>query len=283
LDFAGFDVHSTLAAALVPPGNVVFDTPLSVKIDAPLGTAQPVSLSGTYTPTGSTTPSTVAATGQYTLVEKDTVVDTDLGAVAGCNHYSGTLSSTSTIIPEALRGISIDGDLWYHPSYGVVAFKAPNLGLETRMKDTNDCGEKDASGHRAIRKVAIVDASRGKFELSSYECAGTFDADKNSHSKMLLELRWADEAQAKTTNMPTNAYQFKTVMGIFPSMLTQSPVSILHPEENGKGFVYWIAYVDQAAKNEAGSNGISYGVTVPAPTGLPAVRASARIYYKVYP
>lgn len=283
VDFAGFDVHSTLAATLIPPGSVVFDTPLTVKIDAPLGVSQPVTMSGSYTPTGTTTPTTVTATGQYTLVEKDTVATTDMGPVAGCNHYTGSLSSSSDLIPEPLRGITLNGDLWYHPSFGVVAFKVPDLGFETRMKDTSDCGEKDSSGHRTIRKVAIVDATQGKFELSAYGCAGNFDADKNTHAKMLLELRWSDESQAKTSTMPTHPYQFQTVFGMFPSTLVQSPVSVLHPEENGKGFVYWIAYVDQAAKNSPGSNGISYGVTVSPGSGLAAVRASARIYYKVYP
>jgi hypothetical protein len=281
VDFAGFDLHSNLAAALIPSGSMVFDTPLSVKKEAPVGQAQTVTLTGTYTPAGATTGTAVSASGQYTLTEKDAVVQTKLGPVAGCSHYTGSASSTSTLVPTIFQGVTVSAELWLHPSFGVVAFKAPALGIESTMNDTNDCGEVDSSGHRTIRKVAIVDQTSNKFELSSYDCTGEFDADKTVHAKMLLELRFKDETAAKTTTMPSNSYQFQTALGYFPSMLVQSPVSILHPEENGKGFVYWIAYVDQAAKNEPGSNGISYGVSVsPAASG---VRASARIYYKTFP
>jgi hypothetical protein len=282
VDFAGFDLHSTLASVLLPPSSLVLDTPVSVKLDAPLGQAQTVALSGTLTPAGSSTGTPLQATGQYTLVEKDVVVQTDMGPVAGCSHYGGSASSASDAVPAVFRGLTVRADLWYHPSFGVVAFKAPDLGLETRMKDSNDCGTPDASGHVVIRKVAVVDTTQSSFELSSYGCSGSFDADKNTHAKMLLELRWLDETKAKSTTQPTPSYQFQTVFGYFPSMILQSPVSILHPEENGNGFVYWIAYVDQAAKNEAGSNGISYGIRVTA-SGTDPVRASARIYYKKYP
>ena len=59
-----------------------------------------------------------------------------------------------------------------------------------------------------------------------------------------------------------------------------SPISLFHPSENGQGFTYWIAYVDQAAKNEAGGNGIAYhaGVTLPDFVSSP-MRVSGRIVY----
>jgi len=65
--------------------------------------------------------------------------------------------------------------------------------------------------------------------------------------------------------------------------MTQSSTSIFHPEENGKGYVFWYGYVNQAAKNEAGSNGIAYHITVREDPGFSAVRATGRIYYKTVP
>ncbi len=280
VELAGVELHSTLVDPVLPSGSLVLDAPIVVKKDPPIGQEQVVSSSGTYTPKGSANGVSVTATGKYTLVEKDAVAQTQWGPLTGCNHYRGSISGTSSLLPAVLQGVTITGEMWYHPSFGVVAFKAPALGVETSMKEADDCGADDASGYRTIRKVGNVDASSGKFELSVYDCTGDFTADKNVHAKMLLELRFQDETAAKTTTQPSNSYEFQTVFGQFPSMLVQSPVSVLHPEENGKGFVYWIAFVDQAAKNEAGGNGISYGVEVlPAKSGNP-VRASARIYYK---
>lgn len=282
VDFAGFDMHSTVAAQVVPQGTVVFDSPITVKKDPPVGQAQAATVAGKFTPAGSTQAIPVTATGQYTLVEKDAVVQTNMGPVSGCNHFAGNLSTSSTLLPTTLQGVVVAGEVWTHPSFGVVAVSAPGLGIQTKMTGSSDCAPVDSSGYRTIRKVGIVDMAHGKFELSSYNCVGDFDADKMTHAKMLLELRWLDETMAKSDIQPTNTYEFQTIFGMFPSMLARSEVSIFHPEENGKGYRYWYAYVSQAAKNEAGSNGISYGVVVSPLTDSP-VRASARIYYKVYP
>jgi hypothetical protein len=65
--------------------------------------------------------------------------------------------------------------------------------------------------------------------------------------------------------------------------LLESPISLLHPEENGKGYKFFWAYVDQAAKNEPGSNGISYKVSVTKPMGAAPIKASARILYNLLP
>lgn len=281
-DFAGFEMHSAVAAQVVPQGTVVFDAPIKVKTDAPVGQPQAVTLSAKFTPAGSAQALPVSATGQYTLAEKDVVAQTNMGPLSGCDHYTGSLSTASTLIPASFQGMLIAGEAWVHPSFGVVAFNAPGLGIQSKMNGSDDCGPVDSSGHRTIRKVGIVSNATGKFELSSYECVGDLEADKTVHAKMLLELRWLDEAMAKTDVQPTNKYQFEALWGTFPSKLGKSELSIFHPEENGKGFKYWYAFVDQAAKNEPGTNGITYGVVV-SPLTDSAVRASARIYYKVYP
>ena len=63
----------------------------------------------------------------------------------------------------------------------------------------------------------------------------------------------------------------------------QSPVSIFHPEENKQGFTYWYAYVNEAAKNEPGENGILYRIKVTFPDYMTSpVRVTARIRYPIY-
>ena len=37
------------------------------------------------------------------------------------------------------------------------------------------------------------------YKRQTYDCSGKFNADKNTHAKMLLELRFADDEMARTT------------------------------------------------------------------------------------
>jgi hypothetical protein len=77
------------------------------------------------------------------------------------------------------------------------------------------------------------------------------DADKDSHAKMLVELRWADDAMAKTDKRPSIDPVFGTDTGMYSATLEQAPVSFLHPEENGKGYVYWYYYVESGREEPA--------------------------------
>ena len=108
---------------------------------------------------------------------------------------------------------------------------------------------------------------------------GVKDADKDSHAKMLVELRWADDAMAKTDKRPSIDPVFGTDTGMYSATLEQVPVSFLHPEENGKGYVYWYYYVDQAAKNQP-MNGIEYHAGVRYDSSFSPLRVTARIVYK---
>ena len=282
LDFAGFR-HSSLAGGIVPAASMTFTTPIKVNLDPPIGQAQAVTTSGTLTQGDTHSISSANVTGQYTLLEKGATVATGVGPLTGCNHYSGQAASDSAGIPAAFMGQPMNGELWYHPSYGVVAFNAPAVGIGTVMTDTSDCGSVDSSGYRTIRKVAVVDSS-SSFNLDTYDCDGNqFAADANTHAQMLLELRWVDETQAKTDSEPRPSVEFGVASGnYFPNSITASPTSIFHPEENGKGFKYWYSYVSQADKNEQIVS-TAYHITVGAVPGLSAVRVTARIYYKVIP
>ncbi len=182
-----------------------------------------------------------------------------------------------------VQNLPIEMSVWYHPAFGVVKVQIPMFEVGMDIDGEHDCGDPLADGFNAIQKVGVVEAGGERFSLNVYDCAGDFAADKNTHAKMLLELRFADEDLAKSTTPPPVVEEFGTVFGYFPETLVQSPVSIFHPEENGHGFVYWYALVDQAAKNAAGDNGISYRIEVrPTDYQVSAVRATARIVYKTW-
>ena len=282
VDFAGF-MHSSLVGGLIPGASMTLTQPINVKLEPAIGVAQTVTAKGTLTLTDTLATSSADVTGQYTLVEKDVAATTGMGPLSGCSHFSGQATSNSEGVPAAFRGMPISADLWYHPSYGVVAFNAPGIGIGTAMSDSSDCGSVDSSNHRIIRKVGVVDSS-SSFKLDTYDCDGNqIAADKNTHAQMLLELRWVDETKAQADTQPQPNVEFGTAIGYFPNNMAESPASVFHPEENGKGFKYWYSYVSQAAKNEPGDNSTSYHISVRAVTGLSPVRVTARIYYKVLP
>ena len=281
LDFAGF-MHTNLLSGVLPSASTTFTTPIKVNLNPPIGQAQPVTATGTVALGGSSGPSNANFSGQYMLTEKEATVTTGIGPVSGCNHFTGSATTDSAEVPAVLQGMTISAELWYHPSYGVVAFNAPTLGLGTTMTGSDDCGSIDASNYRIIRKVGVVDSTT-PFNLDSFSCDGNqIAADKNTHAKMLLELRWVDETAAKTDVQPMPVVEFGTAWGYFPNAMNETPASVFHPEESGKGFKYWYSYVDQAAKNEPGTS-TSYHIKVTGIAGLSPVRVTARIYYKVIP
>jgi hypothetical protein len=140
--------------------------------------------------------------------------------------------------------------------------EVPDLGFSTALSGEYDCGNPLASDYNTIQKVGVISRENPDFILSNYDCSGEFDADKMRHASMLLELRWADETMAKTEEKPDVEIIFEVPLGWFPFQLVESSESIFHPEENGQGFTYWYAYVDEGAKDLPGDNGIYYGIMV---------------------
>ena len=281
LDFAGY-MNSDLLGGVVPGASTTFDEPIKVNLNPPVGQPQSLAASGTVA-IGTSAPSPATFNGQYTLMEKEATVATEMGKISGCSHFQGNATSTSPEIPAALKGSAPTADLYYHPSYGVVAFNSPTLNVGTAMTGTDDCGSVDSSNYRIIRKMGVVDASTS-FDLDSYVCDGNqLAADKNTHAAMLLELRWVDETVAMGDVQPAPVVEFGTGWGTFPQAMKETPASVFHPEENTKGFKYWYSYVNQAAKNEPGDNSTSYHIKVTGGAGVAPVRVTARIYYKVLP
>ena len=195
------------------------------------------------------------ASGSYTLLDTNASATTPLGTTYGCRHYTATGSVSGAGLPVFVAGIPMSIDIWYHESLGLVKFGIPALGVAGNLSDTWDLG--GGNGTNVVRKMGILSASNATFELNTYDRTGTFDADKNQHAKMLSSCRFADDTQAKTAApaYPAVTVEFGTVMGVFSSALAESPVSLFHPEENGQGFKYAIAFVSEAAKNEPGANG----------------------------
>jgi hypothetical protein len=248
---------------------------VEVDLNPPVGVPQEVPLSATVSFFGAA-PTLVETTATYTLVSDDETVETPMGTLSGVKLFTGSGSAL---------GQDLEGSVWYHPVYGIVAaetdFPDP-VGLQGGLQGLLDPGDPDASTG-VTQAVQAVGPGNPIFELDTYDISGSFDADKNKHAKMLLELRWQDEAKAKDPSAQPGVYtEFGTVWGTYPHTLVGSPVSFLHPEENGKGYTFWIAYVDQAAKNES-QNGIAYHIRVTGGDALPSpVQVSARIIYERY-
>ncbi len=262
--------------------TVVAERPYTVRMDGPVGEPETVTFEATATTVQTGTSKSGSAVFEYVKESDDETVETAFGTLSGVKHFAGSVTLQGEAAPALVAGVPLGVEMWYHPSFGLVKSEMPDLGLGLDMKGENDCGEPMQLGYNSIQKVGIVQPGGEMFRLSTYDCSGTFNADRMTHAKMLLELRFADEELAKTATQPPVIEEFGTVVGYFPERLLSSTVSIFHPEENGKGYTFWYAMVDQAARNGSGGNGISYRIEVrPADYMTNAVRATARIRYKV--
>jgi hypothetical protein len=264
--------HPLLTGTLDKPFLVDLDTPVgkSVKVDV----SADVVLLGTTSVKGQ-------AQGDYTLIEDGVALDTGLGSISGCKHFQGSVTLGGEGLPTALTDLQLSGDLWYHPQYGIVGaviHRPPLPDVEIGYNGSSDSKDLDG-GYRMNQKMEALDSTHGSLRLNTYDLHQQFDADKNTHAKMLLELRFSDEERAKTSEQPSVSIEFGTALGTYPAQLLQSSVSFFHPGERGKGYAYWIAFVDQAAKNEA-SNPIAYHIIASLGSASQKVRATARILYK---
>jgi hypothetical protein len=280
LEIAGAEYETARSAVLGIPiyASGTLDQPVRISIDPPVGQPQTVTLAGQHVIGKGSSPEAGTVTVTYTLKEKGVTVETPSGIVAGCHHFE---ASGDVPLLFGAASTTVRGELWYSPTLGLVKAQltAPiSLGLGfAGNSDLTDLGD----GWVAVQKTGAVGKDAAKtWELSTYDFRQQLDADKDTHAKMLLEVRWVDSTKAKGQQQPYLQEEFGTTMGYFPSTMTQSPVSIFHPEENGQGFVYWIGFVDQAAKNQA-VNGISYRISLNRyDPSFSAVRATGRIIYK---
>lgn len=254
------------------------DAPVTVTLAPPIGVAQPITVSGTAAigdPAAPQATQAFSASGSYTLVAEGETAVTDAGPIAGCRRYEGELE---------VLGETHHATAWYHPDLGLVAadldWPPPN-GVHADLGSLTDLGT--AGDMTVLKGLGQVDSARPTFGVDTYDIAGAFDADKTIHARMLIEVRWVDEVKALAELLPPVVLDFGTPMGWFPSELVASPVSLFHPDENGRGFHYGVAYVSQAAKNEPGE-GTAYHAKVTLPDyASSAVRVTARIIYRRLP
>lgn len=265
---------------------VTLDDPLTVDLDAvPIGEPQTTTASGKFVISG-LPEIRASAVARWTKSRTDAVVETKLGTVAGVEMYEGEVELTEGEghwLLDAVKGMTIRGTVWMHPTMGLLKAETPDFPIGASLQGSHSCGDPSSGSWNTIQAVGVVAPGQPPFVLSTFECSGEFDADKMRHAKMLLELRFADDEKARTPQTPPVEVSFNTALGWFPFQLVSSPVSIFHPEENGQGYTFWYAYVDQGAKNESGDNGIMYEIEVqPTDYQTSPVRAAARIHYGIY-
>lgn len=255
--------------------------------------AEPIEINLDEMETGDTRDATIemSALGQsipvnvtYGPVEDDVTLMSAMGPILGCRKYE--VEGTFEMSGLPLSGTLIEGAGYVHPELGLVGWEAEDLGIGLSMSATANYGDA-AEGPNVIEMTDILTATNLSFDLNTYDRIGALDADKNTHAKMLLELRWADPNVATTHDAPDAlmaSVEFGTLGGLyyFPHELIESPASIFFPKENGQGFRYWYAFVDQAAKNQD-NNGISYNISVNKDSSLPDLRVTARIGYTILP
>lgn len=280
---AGGAYSSETAPTLGLPGagTATLDAPVTVDLAAPAGTPQPFAVTAQVAIGSKPETVPVSASGNYTVAETDVTVETSAGIIGGCTRL--TVDATVPLLfgdaPAPLRA-----QIWVSKSMGVVKAQLddPLAGFGVGVLESrgwHDLGDDYAS----VEAVGVIGSGESRFELSSTEGgAGGLEADKETHAALLVEMRWVDDATAKTTAQPYAAVELGTLLGVFPAQVVQSSASFLHPDEAGKGYVYWIAYANEAAKNEPGSNGIAYHTKVDYDTSLSPVRVSSRIIYKRY-
>ncbi len=274
---AGGEVHNhALGLPAGTPDMTLTVTP-PVKLETNLAVNVPESITGTGTllvgDPATAQPVTGTQTGVVTLVSKTETVDTAAGPVTAA-HYTGSV----TVLQQLASG-----DLWATSGVGVVKASGTWPGMPGDIKDAllglvGSGGAVLDGDHTVASQEGVLSPSNTQFKLDTYDIDGGIWADKNTHANMLLELRWADPAQAKTDTPPPVQTDFGTAIGYYPTSQVDSPVSVLHPEDNGKGYHFWTTLVNQAAKNEPGDY-TSYHIYATYSGSGGGVRASGQLTY----
>jgi hypothetical protein len=252
----------------------IFDPPLAIDLAPPVGVEQTLTATGTIQIGTSSSPSEISVPLSYTLVEEDATVEANGTSVHGCSVFEGS----ATILGEDYSGTAV-----YHPAIGLVSgsidWPPPN-GVSATFNGVTDYGEV-VNGYRTMQATDVL-SPNDSLRLSSYDATDSFDADKNTHAQMLVEMRWADDEMARNTPLPNDVYaNFGTVFGTFPTFPVTSPVSVFFPEESGEGFQYRVYYVDQAARNESENPIAYYAEAIHGGDISSPVRVTMRVRYKV--
>lgn len=247
-------VIGAFALPNAPPSvgvDITFDTPLHIDFAGEVGAPQQTTVGGTLLLGDPLlAPDTFLPMGlTVTVLDEDVVASTPMGAIPGCRHAS---------LAADAGGLTATGEAWVRDDVGFVnGFFETSWG-RFDLGMSGYTGFDDVGGKRIIQSERVVNLGNPSFTLSTYDIDGDFLADKDTHAQMWLEMRWSDPDRARTNEQPPLTPHFGTVFGVFPSTVVRANKSVLHADED-EGFVYWAAFVDQAAKNEP-ENGIAYSV-----------------------
>ncbi|MBI3070688.1 MAG: hypothetical protein HYY84_01045 [Deltaproteobacteria bacterium] len=284
-EFLGGEAYTPLLG-IGTPGQALIsgtvDQPLSLDATMPVG--QPLNIDTTGQATIAGVATATRLQGTITAVADGVSYETAAGVLHGCRRFQGSFTLSGSGVPSAIASAPFTADLWYHSQYGVAGFVVrlpPFVDTSGNFRGSDDTFDLPG-GYRMTQKMAILDASRSvtSVTFSTYDYKQAYDADKNTHAKMLLEVRYLNEAEAVSAFSPAVSIEFGTVIGTFPAQLTRTTTSFFHPNESGRGYSYWVAFVDQAAKNES-TNPIAYHIKATLGTNNTKVRVTARILYKV--
>jgi len=264
--------------------KAVFDPPLGFDLDTPVGEKVTYEGGGSFQmkPDDPMKP----ATGKLdlTVVEKGATVGTESGVVAGTQHLTGTIQISGDGVPDIVRDVPVEGDLWVHPDLGIVKVAVPSLGIGVGWEGVHDCAKANIGDLASCRASAVVDTNLPLFRVSTNDRSGVADADKMQHAKMLLELRYANEDDAiHRTDTPNVQIAIGNTYGVYSGGVSPYPFSIVHPEEKAKGYRDWSNSIDSADKYAPGPNGIEYYTQVKHVAGTPPVRVTARLIYHLAP
>jgi hypothetical protein len=277
--FAGGEIHnkSLNLPAGTPDVTLTVNPPVTIETNIAVNEPQAITATGTVLIGDPATaqPVTGTQTGTFKLVSKAETVDTGVGTQTGAAHYAGEVT---------VMGQKASGDLWTVSGLGVVKASGGWPGMPGVIKDailglTGSGGQTMDGDHTVASQESTLGPGHTQFKLDTYDIDGGLFADKNTHANMLLELRWADPTLAKSATPPPVTTEFGTAIGYFPSQQVDSPVSVLHPEENGLGYHYWTTLVNQAAKNEPGGPETSYHIKANYTGSSGDVRATAQLNY----
>jgi len=284
LTFAGGEVwYPSSTTPGIPGVTAIADPPLVIDLDPPVGVPQTASVKGQVLLGNPASPDMtvdVDETLTYTLVSASETVSTAMGDMAGARHYAA--SATLLDLPATADVWLVDGVGIVKATYSWEGATGPaGFSLESVL-----AAEAVKKGYATMRKEVLLGPGNTEFRLSTTERAGQVDVDKNVHAKQFLEVRWADDARARTSEQPPVDFLFLSgAFGYFPAFLVESETSLFHTHEAGAGYHYWIAAVDEASKNDnfqptAYAISVRYQPSTANETG--AVRVSASIHYKVY-
>lgn len=275
--------------------NIAFDLPAVVDLTEPVGVASKQKVEGLanilFNPEGEHETFTGPFDLTWTILSVDQTVETAIGDLAGCIHAKAELT---------LHDRSISIYLWFKNNIGIVAIEAdlgPLLGVQ-KAQLVQSVATTTGEDGIVLTKTTVLNAENARrTTLVTSECAvfdwadnGSCQADKDLPATILVEVRWADDERAKTDERPEVSAIYGMQQTVIDSEdmlaieLFPLPDSILHPEESGRGYRFWVGVGElDAAKTRVNSTTFMVALTdFGSKLAIDDLRVSIKIAYHQY-